>query len=146
MTPIHPISLSFSDLHIWASQSEPFYKKLGPLKSTTPVPKKMILKGISGSFMSGTSTAILGPSGSGKTTLLNYLTARMRYSHQLSVNGELRVNNIPIPTLEDIKHRFSYVMQDDILYESQTVYNHIYSAALLSGVENPKTSTKNIIE
>ena len=42
--------------------------------------KRMILKGISGSFAAGTSTAILGPSGSGKTTLLNYLTGRMRSS------------------------------------------------------------------
>ena len=69
----------------------------------------------------------------------------MRYS-PLHVNGELRVNNIPVASLEEFKHRFSYVMQDDILYESQTVFNHIYSAALLSGVKSPKIATENMVD
>ena len=104
----------------------------------------MILKGVTGSFQSGTSTAILGPSGSGKTTLLNYLNDRMRNSN-LHVNGSLKVNNIPIPSIDELKHRFAYVMQDDILYESQTVYNHIYSAAMLSGGKDSKKATDTVI-
>ena len=138
MVPTHPVSLSFQNLTIWASPS-----KLLPW--ARPPPKKMILKGITGSFVSGTSTAILGPSGSGKTTLLNYLTDRMRNS-KLHINGSLKVNNIAMPSIDEIKHRFAYVMQDDVLYESQTVYNHIYSAAMLSGVQNSKNATDLMIE
>jgi len=105
---------------------------------------KMILKGITGRFRAGTCTAILGPSGSGKTTLLNYLGARMS-SNNLSVSGELYINGNAIKSIDLLKHRFSYVMQDDILYEDLTVREQLYSIAQLSGIQDPTEKVNEIL-
>jgi len=106
---------------------------------------KLILKGITGGFRAGTCTAILGPSGSGKTTLLNYLGARMSSSN-LSVSGELLINGNAVKSIELLKHRFSYVMQDDILYEDLTVREQLYSTAQLTGVQNPTEKVNEILK
>ncbi len=95
--------------------------------------------------MAGTSTAILGPSGSGKTTLLNYLSSRMS-SSSLTVNGELLLNGRKINSIKDMKHRFSYVMQDDVLYEDLTVKEHIYSTAQIIGDPDPTKTLNQILK
>ena len=113
MKPVPKIDISFRDLHIWANIKS---SSLLSCKSYN----KLILKGINGDFQSGTSTAILGPSGSGKTTLLNFLTARMR-TKGMQVKGDLYLNGRGVKSIKELKHRFAYVMQDDILFSELTV-------------------------
>ena len=139
MFSVPPIDLSFENLKVWVSRKE------GYIPGRRITKNKMILNGISGSFKSGTSTAILGPSGSGKTSLLNYLTGRIKQSN-IHFNGQLKVNGHLVPTIYDYKHRLSYVLQDDLLYEAQTVRQHIYSQAVISGVQGATIATDNLIK
>ena len=91
---------------------------------------------MSGEFKAGTATAILGPSGCGKTTLLNFLSARMRESKNLAVQGSLFINGRKENSVKSMKHRFSYVMQDDIMYEDLSPYESILTTAKLAGIKN----------
>ena len=99
---------------------------------------KLILENLSGQFKSGTATAILGPSGCGKTTLLNFLSARMRESKNLAVKGSLFINGRKETSVKSMKHRFSYVMQDDIMYEDLTPQESIITTAKLAGISDPE--------
>jgi len=105
----------------------------------------MILKNISGGFRAGTSTAILGPSGSGKTTLLNFLSDRVN-SNALEAKSELLINGNVIKSISALKHRFSYVMQDDVLYEDLTVKEQLLSTAELTGISNSEEKVDEILK
>lgn len=137
MKAVPPIDVTFKDLRIWAEV------KIGPLPCSESK-NKLILKGISGSFLAGTSTAILGPSGSGKTTLLNFLAARMR-TRGMYVNGDLLINGHKLNSIKKLKHRFSYVMQDDILYGNLSVKEQLLSTAQLAGIDNPRQQVEDVI-
>jgi ABC-type multidrug transport system ATPase subunit len=103
------------------------------------------LDNLSGSFKAGTSTAILGPSGSGKTTLLNFLSDRMGSSSALKVNGKLFLNGSKIDSIQKIKHRISYVMQQDIMFEDMTPEEQLLSTAKLAGVPNPEKRVEEVV-
>ena len=105
----------------------------------------MIIRKITSFFRAGTSTAIMGPSGSGKTTLLNFL-ASISQSSNIHFNGELKINGHDVENINLIKHRFSYVYQDDILYEQLTIHQHILATARLAGLKNPLERTNQIID
>lgn len=107
---------------------------------------KLLLDNLSGQFLPGTSTAILGPSGSGKTTLLNFLSARMRTSKTLALNGKLYINGVKEDSVKTMKHRFSYVMQEDIMYEDLSPYESLIATAKLAGIENPEEKTDEVIK
>ena len=101
---------------------------------------------MSGEFKAGTSTAIIGPSGSGKTTLLNFICARMKESPNLAVNGNLYVNGHKIDSIKDLKHRFGYVMQFDVMYQDFTPKEQFLDTAQLAGVQDPQKSTQDVVE
>ena len=129
MSQVPEVNISFRKLNIWASMSKGF----------PPCSKKynkMILKNLEGDFKAGTSTAILGPSGSGKTTFLNFIASRMR-SPNLGVEGELFINGQKVKSIKEMKHRFSYVMQEDILFSDLTVHETLLSTARLAGLPDP---------
>ena len=137
MKPAPKIDISFRDLSIWANVKP---NGIFSCKSYN----KLILKGIEGDFLSGTSTAILGPSGSGKTTLLNFLAARMR-TKGMQVKGDLHVNGRRINSIKELKHRFAYVMQDDILFSELTVKEQLSYTAWLAGINNPDESVSDVM-
>lgn len=107
---------------------------------------KLILDNLSGQFQTGTATAILGPSGCGKTTLLNFLSGRMRNSGNLAVKGGLFINGRKENSVKSMKHRFSYVTQDDIMYEDLSPYESILNTAQLAGIKDPEAKTNEIIK
>lgn len=80
-------------------------------------------------------TIVAGPSGSGKTTLLSILGGRAQKS--MKVKGKVLFNGEPLG--KDVKRKLGYVMQDDLLYESLTVYETLYYAAML---RLPKTMSQ----
>ena len=73
------------------------------------VPKKKILRGISGVARSGEVFAIMGPSGAGKTMLLNLLTLE---DGPGNVSGEVELNGVPLTRALFEKH-CAVVTQDD---------------------------------
>ena len=85
----------------------------------------------------------MGPSGCGKTTLLNYLTSNS--TKEIGFNGDMIINGHQVTNFNEFKHRFAYVYQDDVLYEHQTVYQHILASARLAGLDNPIFRTEKII-
>ena len=147
MKVVPEISLSLRNISIWANLQKGFF----PFRSTNLAIfnllesyNKMILNDISCDFVSGTSTAILGPSGSGKTTLLNFIASRIKSSN-LSVKGDLQVNRRSVESIKQFKHRFSYVMQDDVLFEDLTVYEQLYSTAQLAGIDKREETVKEVM-
>jgi ABC-type multidrug transport system ATPase subunit len=90
-------------------------------------PENQILFNISGCVKPGEVLALMGPSGSGKTTLLSIMGGRQQRS--MRVTGQVLFNGQPLT--KSMKRKIGYVMQDDLLYESLTVYETLYYAAML---------------
>lgn len=70
----------------------------------------------------------------------------MRTSTTLALSGELLINGRPHQTIQNMKHRFSYVTQEDALYEQFTPFESILTTAKLSGIANPEGRTNELIE
>ncbi|KCV68816.1 hypothetical protein H696_04233 [Fonticula alba] len=86
--------------------------KTGPLFRQKTV-EKVILDKVSGQAQPGRLLAIMGPSGGGKTSLLDSISGRLR-----TRGGTVTVNGGPMPS--HFRLLASYVMQDDLLFESLT--------------------------
>lgn len=69
----------------------------------------------------------------------------MRESKNLSVSGDLYINGHKEESVKMMKHRFSYVMQDDIMYEDLSPYESILTTAKLAGIKEPEKKTEDVI-
>jgi ABC-type multidrug transport system ATPase subunit/ABC-type multidrug transport system permease subunit len=87
---------------------------------------KYVLNEVSGTAMPGTVTAIIGESGAGKTSLIDCLTFRKTVG---DIQGDILMNNRPKQL--DFNRVSGYVMQDELMVESQTVRETIRFAANL---------------
>ena len=96
-------------------------------QGTSSRPENQILFNVSGCVKPGEVLALMGPSGSGKTTLLSIMGGRQQRS--MRVSGQVLFNGQPLT--KSMKRKIGYVMQDDLLYESLTVYETLYYAAML---------------
>ncbi|KAL4150858.1 hypothetical protein PRNP1_010254 [Phytophthora ramorum] len=100
------------------------------LKATTTNPQtkkpeeKVILTNVSGSAHPGELLVIMGPSGAGKSSLLDCISGRNR-----AVEGEIVLNGQPWSNTT--KRLASYVMQDDLFYQTITVKEHLVFQAKL---------------
>src|SRR5436190_13019645 len=85
--------------------------------SYTPAGGHLVLRDISLSLESGTTTALLGRSGSGKTTLLRMVNALVR-----PTAGEVTVNGQRLSAVRDdgelvaLRHGIGYVIQETGLF------------------------------
>eukprot|EP00667_Euglena_gracilis_P002661 EG_transcript_2666 len=87
---------------------------------------RVILQDINTHVRPGELVAIMGASGSGKTTTLNVMACRIK-----PTSGELYLSGQPASQIKEVHRRIAYVMQDDILMESLTVYEVLKFAASL---------------
>lgn len=70
---------------------------------------------------------LMGPSGSGKTSLISILGGRKPPS--MTVTGDVSFNGVPLSRV--LQSSMGFVLQDDILFDSLTVYETLYFAARL---------------
>lgn len=86
----------------------------------------LALKGISFDIERGEIFGILGPNGAGKSTLIKILTC-----FDSATSGEIKINNINIKHVQDIKEIIAWVPQDETFYPNLTVKENMeYFAAL----------------
>ncbi|KAI5174813.1 ATP-binding cassette, subfamily G (WHITE), member 1, partial [Pancytospora epiphaga] len=84
-----------------------------------------LIKGVSGSFKSGTLSAIMGPSGSCKTSFLDFITGRIPNGSK--TGGVIKFRGQP----RDLKTWLAnhcYLEQDDYIVPKQTAYEYILFA------------------
>ncbi|HEY0790157.1 MAG TPA: FHA domain-containing protein [Chthoniobacterales bacterium] len=100
----------------------------------------LILKNVSFSATQGQFIGILGPSGAGKTTLLNALSGlRPADTGQVLVDGTDYYAH-----LDDLRAKFGYVPQDDIVHAELTLQQALSFAARLrlpAGTPRPEIRT-----
>ncbi|KAE9311580.1 Protein white [Phytophthora fragariae] len=100
------------------------------LKATTINPttkqkqEKVILSNVNGTARPGELLVIMGPSGAGKSSLLDCISGR-----NSAVEGDIVLNGQPWS--DATKRLASYVMQDDLFYETITVKEHLVFQAKL---------------
>ncbi|EQC24672.1 hypothetical protein SDRG_17435, partial [Saprolegnia diclina VS20] len=88
---------------------------------------KVVLNDVHGSATAGEFVVLMGPSGAGKSSLLDVISGR-----QSATSGSVLVNGARW-SKASAKHA-SYVMQDDVFYETLTVEEHLlYQAELRMG-------------
>ena len=104
-------SIRFEDLITWVPRKK---------TCTKEIKEKVILKGLTAEIKAGSMTAIIGPSGSGKTTLMNFLSCRQNESQMFRNYCQFYMNNTKIVNLNEFKNIIGYVLQDDIMDETQT--------------------------
>ncbi|CAI5992407.1 unnamed protein product [Closterium sp. NIES-65] len=118
-TRFHPVSLAFKNVTYTVT--------LGRGKAKT---NKLILDNLTGYVKAGSFLAIMGPSGSGKTSLLNVLAGRvMKSGAKTSLSGQVLVNGRPRD--ESFRRISAYVMQDDLMFSTLTVWETLQTAAML---------------
>ena len=83
--------------------------------------EKPLIEHLSFSVRAGQKVAIVGPTGAGKTTIVNLL---MRFYDPQSGHIEIDGHNIEEANREDVRDKFSMVLQDTWLFEG-TVYENI---------------------
>jgi len=107
--------------------------------------QRPLLKNIKGSAKPGRLLAICGPSGSGKTTLLNSISMRLPYSPNLSLQGIITLNDIPMPAPGV---QFGFVAQEDVFFSQMTVRETLnFAAELRTGKgKNNNNNSSNSIE
>jgi ABC-type multidrug transport system ATPase subunit len=89
-----------------------------------PTAEKVILADVSGVARSGELLMLMGPSGAGKTSLLDCIAGRNgRAAGRVSVNGA--------PVDDKGRALMTYVVQDDLFYETLTVREHLVFQGLL---------------
>ncbi|KAF8055666.1 rca [Scenedesmus sp. PABB004] len=89
--------------------------------------QKQILFDVSGEMRPGEMLALMGPSGSGKTSLLSIISGRA--PRAVTTSGRVTSNGEKFS--KAAKRRVGFVLQDDLLYESLTVWETLgYAAAL----------------
>ncbi|KAK9803713.1 hypothetical protein WJX73_005190 [Symbiochloris irregularis] len=102
-------------------------KKPEPDAAPATPQSRQILYNIQGCCRPGEVLAFMGPSGSGKTSLLSIIGARAQSAMKRS--GDCLFNGQPLT--KKLKRQIGYVMQDDLFYESLTVWETLdYAAAL----------------
>ena len=89
----------------------------------------MFLNEVDGMAKPNEILAIMGASGAGKTTFLNALNFRNR--GELSVKGEVRINNHLVNSVEEIASISGYVQQDDLFVGCMTVRENLVFQAML---------------
>ncbi|RLN52511.1 hypothetical protein BBP00_00009599, partial [Phytophthora kernoviae] len=114
-TEVPKLILQWRNLNLKANITNPATKK---------VEEKVILKNVSGSAKPGELLVIMGPSGAGKSSLLDCISGR-----NSAVEGEIVLNGQPWS--DATKRLTSYVMQDDLFYQTITVKEHLVFQARL---------------
>jgi len=111
------------------------FRELGMCVKLKNKSSKQILRGCSGSFHSGTVTAIMGPSGAGKTTFLEILGQRVHVikSKTIQISGQVGINDILL-TPAVFRRRCAFVPQHDKLWATLTPREHLaYAQAFQAG-------------
>ena len=91
---------------------------------------KKLLDRVSGEARAGSLVALMGPSGSGKTTLLNVLARRP--TPGLKSQGQLFIDEKPVPALPEFNALSSFVEQEDRLIGSLTARETVDFAARMA--------------
>lgn len=86
-----------------------------------------VLFGLRGVVQPGEVLGLMGPSGSGKTSLISVLGGRKPQS--MTITGDVSFNGTPLN--RSLKSNMGFVLQDDVLFDSLTVYETLYYAARL---------------
>nr|ASS36030.1 ABCG4 [Samia ricini] len=105
------------------------------------VPRKAVIKGVYGKFLSGQLVAIMGPSGAGKSSLLNVISGY----RSAGVTGDLLVNGQPRDE-QLFKRSSCYITQEDLLQPLLTVRETMDVAAKLKLPRGTKVPSEEILQ
>ena len=88
----------------------------------------------------------MGASGAGKTTLLNLLSDRIKHASNKKIDGDILINESVKLTQNNFGNFAAYVMQDDILYSTQTPREALQLSAKLRLRASDETRAQRVEE
>ena len=112
--PVTPVVMTWSDVTV---STRPPLSMFG--KAATPISPKALLDDIRGCITGGL-WGVMGASGSGKTTFLSTLALRLD-TRAMKMVGDIRINAKSY-NKHLLKSMSGYVMQDDLVQATLTVY------------------------
>ncbi|KAI7815062.1 white [Rhyzopertha dominica] len=125
------ITYTWSDINVFTTETVSTKRSIFNCFRKAPgdaVPRKHILKDVSGVAYPGELLAVMGASGAGKTTLLNALT--FRSCRSTVVTGLRSINGVPVNSAY-LTSQSAYVQQDDLFIGNLTVKEHLVFQALV---------------
>ncbi|KAI9327884.1 hypothetical protein BDR26DRAFT_874694 [Obelidium mucronatum] len=91
---------------------------------------KMALNGVSFAVEKDVVFGLLGPNGAGKSTLMSILTGVTQ-----KTSGNAWIDSLDLDSMDDIQTRIGICLQDDILWNDLTVYEHLLFYSRLKGMK-----------
>ncbi|KAG1708964.1 hypothetical protein DVH05_022596 [Phytophthora capsici] len=110
------------------------------------VVQKNILRNVSGVFKPGTMTLVLGQPGSGKSSLMKLLSGRFPAGRNVSVEGDVTFNGLPLEMLEKrLPQLVAYVPQNDKHLPTLTVKETLEFSHACNGTERSEIHPDTLI-
>lgn len=131
--PTDRLTYSWSNIDVFGEVSQPApvgsaianrFRRCFGNRHKNPVPRKHLLKNISGIARPGELLAIMGSSGAGKTTLLNSLAFRSPPGIQISQSAIRSLNGLQIGP-DELRSKCAYVQQEDLFIGTLTAKEHL---------------------
>lgn len=106
---------------------------------------RKILRNVWGNVGHGETLAVMGPSGAGKTSLLNVLAGRVAPNRNVTLSGNISINN-ELTHPKAYKDRVAYVTQTDALLSTFTPRESFRFSATLRLRNKTKAEIEEIVD
>lgn len=108
----------------------------------------LAVKDVTAGIFPNSITAIMGPSGCGKSTLLRAANLMHNLYPNISVTGEILLNNKDILSMQpiDVRRKIGMVFQRPTPFATMSIYDNVLAGYKLNGIHLNRSEKDEIVE